>query len=209
MEKVREIIEILEKKYPNAKTALKYSNPLQLLVATILSAQCTDERVNKVTTELFRKYKTAKDYANVNIKTFENEIKSTGFYHNKARNIINTAKLLVEKYNGKVPKKMDELLKLPGVSRKTANVVLSSAYGIVEGIVVDTHVHRVSQRLGLTENKDPFKIETDLMKIVPKEKWHIFPFLLINYGREICKAKNPICEKCIIKKYCITKEYVK
>ncbi|MEN3013526.1 MAG: endonuclease III [Endomicrobiia bacterium] len=199
---IKKIIEILQKEYPDAKTALKFSNPLEILVATILSAQCTDERVNKVTAELFKKYKTVDDYANANIKKFEQEIKSTGFYKMKAKNIINAAKMIKEKFNGKVPDNMEDLLKLPGVARKTANVVLGNAYGKVEGIVVDTHVRRLSYRIGLTKNTDPNKIEQDLMKIVPKDKWFIFSYLLIDHGRKICTARKPLCDKCVIEKLC-------
>lgn len=199
---IKKIIQLLQKEYPNAKIALKFSNPLEILVATILSAQCTDERVNKVTAELFKKYKTVDDYANADIKKFEQEIKSTGFYKMKAKNIINAAKMIKEKFGGKVPDNMEDLLKLPGVARKTANVVLSNAYGKVEGIVVDTHVRRLSYRIGLTKNTDPNKIEQDLMKIVPKDKWFIFPYLLIDHGRKVCTARKPLCDKCIIEKYC-------
>ncbi len=200
--KVKKIIEILQKEYPNAKIALNFSNSLEILVATILSAQCTDERVNKVTKELFKKYKTVDDYANADIKKFEQEIKPTGFYKTKAKNIINAAKMIKEKFAGKVPDTMEDLLKLPGVARKTANVVLGNAYGKVEGIVVDTHVRRLSYRIGLTKNTEPNKIEQDLMKIVPKDKWFIFPYLLIDHGRKICTARKPMCDKCAIEKLC-------
>lgn len=202
MKNIKKIIQLLQKEYPNAKIALKFSNPLEILVATILSAQCTDERVNKVTAELFKKYKTVDDYANADIKKFEQEIKSTGFYKMKAKNIINAAKMIKEKFAGKVPDNMEDLLKLPGVARKTANVVLGNAYGKVEGIVVDTHVRRLSFRIGLTKNTDPNKIEQDLMKIVPKDKWFIFPYLLIDHGRKVCTARKPLCDKCVIEKYC-------
>lgn len=196
-----EIVKLLKKEYPINKIALEFVDPLQLLVATILSAQCTDERVNKVTPGLFKKYKTAHDYANAKLPVFEQEIKSTGFYKNKARSIINCCKELVEKYNGKVPDKMEELTKLPGVGRKTANVILGNAYGI-PGIVVDTHVKRVSYRLGLTKNTDPEKIEFDLMKIIPKEDWAHFSNALIFHGRKICDARKPKCNECILEKYC-------
>ncbi len=202
MKKVEIIISILQKEYPNAKIALNFSNPLEILVATILSAQCTDERVNKVTKELFKKYKTVDDYANADIKKFEQEIKPTGFYRMKAQNIINAAKIIKEKFGGKVPDNMEDLTSLPGVARKTANVVLGNAYGKVEGIVVDTHVRRLSYRIGLTKNKDPNKIEQDLMKIVPKDKWLIFPYLLIDHGRKVCTARKPMCNKCVIEKLC-------
>lgn len=174
---------------------------LQLLVATILSAQCTDERVNKVTPGLFKKYHSASDFANAKPQVFEQEIKSTGFYKNKTKSIISCCKELVSKYNGKVPDNITELTKLPGVGRKTANVVLGNAFG-VPGIVVDTHVKRVSYRLGLTKNTDPEKIEFDLMKIIPKEQWIHFSNALIYHGRRTCVAKKPKCDICILQKYC-------
>lgn len=200
--KALEIIRILTEKYPVAKTALLHRDPLQLLVATILSAQCTDARVNIVTKELFKKYKTAKDYANSDPKKFEQEIKSTGFYKNKAKNIVNSCRMILEKFNGKVPKTMDELLLLPGVARKTANIVLGEGYGIIEGIAVDTHVRRVSFRLGLTENTDPEKIEQDLMKLFPRNEWRNISNLLIFHGRETCMAKLPKCSICILNRSC-------
>lgn len=206
MEKLNQIIKILEKKYPHSKTALKFENPFQLLIATILSAQTTDERVNKITASLFKKFKTPFDFAKSDIKEIMKEIKSVNFYRNKAKNIKKLCEILVEKYNGKVPDKMEELIKLPGVARKTANVVLSQAFGIAEGIVVDTHVKRVSYRLGLTKNTDAEKIEKDLMKVVPKENWIDFPFRLILLGRNICKAKNPDCENCPLNKICLSKK---
>ncbi len=201
-ERVLKIIELLEKEYNHPKVALKYNNPLQLLIATMLSAQCTDKRVNMVTEKLFKKYKTAEDYANMDIKVFEQEIKSTGFYKNKAKNIQKCCKILVEKFGGEVPKTMEELISLPGVARKTANIVLGNAYGIVVGIAVDTHVRKLSQRLGLSKNKDPEKIEKDLMKIVPKNKWFDINYLLIEHGRKICNARKPKCEECVINKLC-------
>ena len=200
--KVLKIIDLLQKEFPDAKIALDFTNPLELLVATILSAQCTDERVNIVTKTLFRKYKDAEDYAKADLKELEQNIKSTGFYRNKAKNIKNTAKVLVEKLDSHVPKTMDEMLELPGVARKTANVVLSNAFNVVAGIAVDTHVRRVSQRLGLTDKKDPNKIEEDLMKIVPKEKWMKITDLLIFLGRRVCEAKKPRCEKCVLHRLC-------
>lgn len=196
------IIELLEKEHKDAKIALRYSNPLELLVATILSAQATDEQINKITPSLFKKYKKAEDYANVDVKELEQDIKSSGFYHNKARNIKNCCKMLVDKYNSKVPKRMDELLELPGVARKTANIVLTNAYGIVAGVAVDTHVRRLAQRLGLTENDDPNKIEADLMNIIPKEKWMRITDLLIFHGRRVCTAKKPNCAGCVLNKVC-------
>jgi len=200
--KVTKIIKLLEKEHPDAKIALYYSNPLELLVATILSAQCTDERVNIVTKQLFKKYRKAEDYANADLKELEQDIKSTGFYRNKARNLKKCCQMLVEKYNSQVPKTMKEILELPGVARKTANIVLSNAYGIVEGIAVDTHVRRLAKRLGLTENEDATKIEEDLMQIIPKDKWMRFTDLLIFHGRRVCMAKKPECKKCVLNKLC-------
>lgn len=196
------IIELLEKEYPDAKVALHYSNPLDLLIATILSAQATDEQINKITPKLFKKYRTAEDFANADLQELEQIIKSSGFYHNKARNIKNCGKMLVEKYNSKVPNTMTELLELPGVARKTANIVLTNAYGIVEGIAVDTHVRRLAQRLGLSEKDDPNKIEADLMQLVPKPKWMRITDLLIWHGRRVCTAKKPNCAGCVLNKIC-------
>jgi endonuclease-3 len=200
--RILKIISLLEKEFPDAKITLNYSNPLELLVATILSAQCTDERVNLVTKTLFRRYTTAKDYANADTKELEQGIKSTGFYRNKAKNIKKACQILVEKYSSQVPHTMAEILELAGVARKTANIVLQNAYGIVEGIAVDTHVRRVSARLGLTKNKDPNKIEADLMRIVPHDKWMRITDLLIFLGRKICAAKKPKCEICVLNKIC-------
>jgi len=199
---ISETIKRLEKEHPDAKIALNYSNPLELLIATILSAQCTDKRVNMVTKALFKKYRTAQDYAKTDLKKLEEEIRSTGFYHNKAKNIKNCCQMLVEKFNGQVPKTMDELLQLPGVARKTANIVLAGAYGVIEGIAVDTHVRRVSRRLGLTDNEDPDKIEKDLMQIVPRKSWAKITDLLIFHGRRICMAKHPNCAGCALKDFC-------
>lgn len=204
--KISEIIERLKKKYPHTKTALVFRNPLEILVATILSAQCTDKQVNKVTPAIFEKYKTAKDYANADMKVFDQEIKSTGFYRNKAKHIINTCKIVSHKFNNKVPNSMSELLSLPGVARKTANIVLGNAYNIVEGIAVDTHVKRLSKRIGLSKNTDPKKIEQDLMKLIPKSEWFNITNLLIDHGRNICKAKKPDCSNCFIADIC-QKEY--
>ncbi|RLI92272.1 MAG: endonuclease III [Candidatus Altiarchaeales archaeon] len=200
--RVREIIRLLRGKYPKATTALRYKNPLELLVSTMLSAQCTDERVNLVTEKLFKKYRTAEDYANADLKEFEREIRSTGFYRNKAKNIKNCCRILVERFNSRVPKTMDELLHLPGVARKTANIVLGHGYGIAEGIAVDTHVRRVAQRLGLSDNKDPNKIEGDLMEIVPRKSWIEISDLLILHGRETCTARKPKCNECILNRLC-------
>ena len=200
--KITRIIELLKKEFPDAKIALHYTNPLELLIATILSAQCTDERVNIVTKTLFEKYRKAKDYADAGLKELEQDIKSTGFYHNKARNIKKCCKMLVEKFDSHVPRTMAEMLELPGVARKTANIVLQNAYGVVEGIAIDTHVRRVSARLGLTENEDPGKIEQDLMRIVPKDKWMRIADLLIFLGRRVCVARKPKCEACVLNRIC-------
>jgi len=201
---VLRIIELLEKEFPDARIALHYTNPLELLIATILSAQCTDERVNTVTKTLFKKYRKAKDYANADLKELEQEMKSTGFYRNKAKNIKKCSQMLVEKFHSQAPKTMSEMLELPGVARKTANIVLQNAYGVVEGIAVDTHVRRVSTRLGLTENEDPDKIEQDLMRIVPKEKWMRITDLLIFLGRRVCAARKPKCQACMLNRICLS-----
>jgi endonuclease-3 len=200
--RVLKIISLLEKEFPDAKITLNYSNPLELLVATILSAQCTDERVNLVTKTLFEKYRAAKDYANADTKKLEQDIRSTGFYRNKAKNMKKASQILVEKYSSQVPHTMDEILELSGVARKTANIVLQNAYGIVEGIAVDTHVRRISARLGLSKNKDPNKIEIDLMGIVPHDKWMRITDLMIFLGRKICTAKKQKCEICVLNKIC-------
>jgi len=199
--RVKEIIKVLSKEIPDSSIALKFSNPFELLVATILSAQCTDVKVNQVTTDLFNKYRSAKDYAEANLAELEDDIRPTGFYHNKAKSIQKCCRELVARFGGRVPDTLEELVILPGVGRKTANVILGNAYG-VPGIVVDTHVHRVSQRIGLTKNDDPVKIEFDLMEIVPKEKWTHFSNLLIWHGRKTCIAKKPLCEQCPIRKWC-------
>jgi len=200
--KLLNIIELLEKEHPDAKIALNYSNPLELLVATILSAQCTDRRVNIVTKVLFKKYRKAEDYANADLEELEEDIRPTGFYRNKAGNIKKCCQILVEKFNSQVPKTMEEMLELPGVARKTANIVLSNAYGVIEGIAVDTHVRRVAERLGLTEHEDPNKIEIDLMRIVPKTHWKRVTDLLIFHGRRICVARKPKCGICVLNKLC-------
>jgi endonuclease-3 len=196
------IIELLEKEHPDAKVALHYSNPLELLVATMLSAQTTDERVNKVTKTLFKKYKKPEDYAKAEVNKLEQDIRSTGFYHNKAKNLKNSAIMLVEKFNSKVPKTMEDMIELPGVARKTANIVLSNAYNVVAGIAVDTHVRRLAKRLGLSKSNDPDKIETDLINMVPREKWMRISDLLIFHGRRVCKAKKPNCIQCVLNKIC-------
>jgi len=200
--RVLKIIELLENEYADAKIALHYTNPLQLLIATILSAQATDEQINKITPSLFQKYRTAEDFADADIKELEQYIKSSGFYHNKARNIKNCCKMLVEKHKGKVPKTMADLVELPGVARKTANIVLQNAYGLIEGIAVDTHVRRLSQRLGLSKNEDPEKIERDLMRLVPRDKWARITDLLIFLGRQVCTARKPNCQGCVLNRIC-------
>lgn len=197
-----EVIKRLEKEYPGASIALRQSNPLELLVATILSAQATDVGVNKVTPGLFAKYRTAADYANADREQFEGEIRPTGFYRNKAKNIINAARMLLDNFGGQVPRTMDELVTLPGVARKTANIVLYNAYGVVDGIAVDTHVGRLAQRLGLSAHKDPVKIERDLMKQVPRQKWGRFSNLLIDHGRAVCAARKPKCASCLLNDIC-------
>ena len=196
------VIELLDREHSDAKIALRYTNSLELLVATILSAQCTDERVNMVTKILFKKYTKAEDYANADLKELEQDIKSTGFYRNKAKNLKKCCQLLVEKYNSQVPKTMEELTELSGVARKTANIVLTNAFGAVEGVAVDTHVRRLAQRLGLSGNDDPDKIEKDLMRIIPKDKWMRITDLLIFHGRRVCTAKRPNCAACVLNKFC-------
>ena len=196
------ILSLLKKEYPKAKIALNFSTPLEILTATVLSAQCTDKRVNIVTKSLFKKYRKVQDYAKANLKTFEQEIRSTGFYRNKAKNIISAAQKIIKDFGGKLPDSMDKLLQLPGVARKTANIVLLNGFGKVDGIAVDTHVRRLSQRLGLTKNQDPQKIEQDLMKLLDKKEWGKFSYLLIDHGRKICDAKKPKCLECILQKLC-------
>ena len=225
--RVHSILHLLKKSYPDAKIVLRYYNSWELLISVILSAQCTDVMVNKVTEKLYSKYPALEDYVNADLKTFEQDIKSTGFYHNKAKNILAAARLVREKFGGVVPKTMEELLIVPGVARKTANVVLGNAYGVVEGIAVDTHVIRLSQRLRLVDvNKiggkkeltfvspersrridykkdaDPVKIEKQLMAVVPKADWFKLTYLLIDHGRAVCKAQNPDCAHCFLDKLC-------
>ena len=190
------IIKTLKKLFPNTKSALNYSNPWEFLVAVILSAQCTDKRVNIVTEKLFKKYKKVSDYAKAKLPEFEQDVRSTGFYKNKAKNVISTAKIIHEKYNDKLPQTMEEMLTLPGVARKTANVVLSNAFGVVEGIAVDTHVRRLSNLYGLTKESDPDKIEKELMEIIPNKDWREFTLRMIDYGRAYCHAKKHDHEKC-------------
>ncbi len=199
---VGEVIGRLEKAYPGARIALRFSNPLELLVATILSAQSTDVGVNKVTPALFERYRTASDYAGADVAELEGLIHATGFYRNKARNIMGAARVMLEKYNGSVPQTMEQITTLPGVARKTANVVLFNAYGVVEGIAVDTHVKRLSNRLGLSHQTTPEKIEKDLMHQVPEERWGQFPYLLIEHGRAVCIARKPRCDICVLNDIC-------
>lgn len=201
-ERVKKIIRALKRAYPDATCSLNHSNAFELLIATILSAQCTDDRVNIVTADLFRKYRKPADYLKVSPLELQQDIRTTGFFRNKAKSIQGTAKQLVEQYGGAVPQTMDQLLELPGVARKTANVVMGNAFQVASGIVVDTHVTRLSRRLGLTKEKSPEKIEQDLIQIVPKRDWIIFPHLLIAHGRKICKARSPLCEECVIEKLC-------
>lgn len=200
-ERVRKIFPILRKTYPEARIALKHSNPLELLVSTILSAQCTDVRVNMVTKTLFKKYTSVGDWAKADVKQIESDIKSTGFFRNKAANIKGACTKVIEEFDGKIPGTMEEILTLPGVGRKTANCVLGNAFG-VPGVVCDTHVIRLSRRLGLSPNSDPVKLEFDLAEIVPRKNWLLFSDLLIFHGRNICKARKPDCMNCPVAKYC-------
>ena len=202
MERVRKITELLSHQYPEAVITLDYTTPLQLLVAAILSAQSTDVRVNLITPELFSRYKTCEDFAGADPSELEHYIKSVGLYRQKASFIIKACRRIADIYKGEVPNTMVDLLTLPGVARKTANVVLSNAFGIFEGIIVDTHVKRLSQRLGLTSEKDPVKIEKDLMNIVPQKEWLHFANLLLYHGRAVCHAKTPECTKCVLRELC-------
>jgi endonuclease-3 len=192
----------LNEEYPDAKCALNFSNPHEMLFATILSAQCTDAMVNKVTDKLFKKYPALEDYANADLAELEQDIKPTGFFRQKSKNLQATARLILEDFGGEVPSSMKELTTLPGAARKTANIVLGNAFGKVEGIAVDTHVRRLSQRLGLTEHEDPIKIEQDLMKLVPKSKWFKLSYLFIEHGRAVCKAPVPRCGDCVLADIC-------
>lgn len=198
--RVAEIIARLTEEYSAPRTTLHFTSPLELLIATILSAQCTDERVNRVTNLLFQKYKKAEDYASADLVELEQIIRSTGYYRRKAKLIQGCCQKLVTDFNSRVPRTMAELLTLPGVARKTANIVLSNAFGIVAGIAVDTHVKRLSQRLDLTTNKIPEKIEKDLMRIIPRHTWVAITYLLIEHGRKVCKARKPLCENCVLGK---------
>lgn len=200
-DRVKAIIEEMERLYPEAGCSLEYKDPLQLMIATILAAQCTDARVNIVTQDLYKKYVTAEDFANASLEELEQDIRSTGFYHNKAKNIINACKMIISDFGGKVPSNMEDLLKLPGVGRKTANLVLGDIFG-VPGVVVDTHAGRLSNRIGFTRHSDPEKIEYDLMKIIPKENWTRFCHQLVYHGRAVCSARKPNCQGCTIREYC-------
>lgn len=200
-ERIKKILSLLEEAYPDARLVLHYKNPLELLVATILAAQCTDERINKVTETLFKKYKTAKDYANTKREVFEQEIRSTGFYKNKAKNIIACNKELVEKFDGKVPDTVENLVTLPGVGRKTANVLLGNVFG-KQAIAVDTHVFRVSHRLELAGSNDPDKVELELCKIIPQQKWTRSCLVLGTHGRRTCIARKPCCNVCVVENLC-------
>lgn len=204
--RVRAILEKLEEAYPAVTCALRHGNPFQLLISTILSAQCTDERVNQVTATLFPKYSNAKAFAYANPKELEQDIRPTGFFRNKTKSIIGASRKIVEEFQGAVPRTMEELLTLPGVARKTANVVLGTAFGIASGIVVDTHVQRLSQRLDLTKNTDPKKIEQDLMQIIPQERWILFSHQLIWHGRRVCQARKPKCLECNLEPLCYSKD---
>jgi len=200
--RTEQIIKLLKQAHPDAHCALNHSNAFELLIATILSAQCTDERVNIVTADLFRKYRKPEDYLKVPATELQQDIRTTGFFRNKTKSIQGACKVLIEEFGGEVPQTMAELLRLPGAARKTANVVLGVAFGIAEGVVVDTHVSRLSQRLRLTKQKEAGKIERDLMELVPRKDWIIFSHLLIFHGRRICKARRPLCEECVVEKLC-------
>jgi len=204
--RIQKILAVLDEMYPAATCALHHSNAWELLVATILSAQCTDRRVNAVTPGLFRKYPTIRDFATANQEELAQEIRSTGFFNNKAKSVIGAARKILTDYGGEVPSEMDALLSVPGAARKTANVVLGTAFGIASGVVVDTHVQRISRRLNLTKETDPVKIERDLMNIIPKEKWILFSHQIIHHGRELCVARNPKCTACKLAPPCYAKD---
>jgi len=201
-EQVRAITAELRRLYPDARTSLNFTNPFELLIATQLSAQCTDERVNIVTADLFKKYRSVEDYAIVSQEELEQDIRSTGFYRNKAKNIRAASQRIITNYGGEVPRTMEDLLTLPGVARKTANVVLGNAFGIVVGFVVDTHIGRLARRFGWTTNEDPVKVEQDLMRLIPQQDWLDLSHLMIYHGRAICLARKPLCEKCTLAKLC-------
>jgi endonuclease III len=200
--RVGQIVKLLREEYPDARCSLDHGSPLELLVATILSAQCTDERVNLVTADLFRKYRRAEDYFNVAQGELEQDIRSTGFFRNKAKAIQGACRLIVAEHGGRVPENLDDLLALPGVARKTANVVLGNAFNVTDGVVVDTHVARLSERLGFSAAKQPEKIERDLMEVIPRRDWILFAHLLIAHGRKVCKARTPLCAECAVERLC-------
>ena len=204
--RVKTILKLLDEMYPNATCALHHSNAWELLVATILSAQCTDKRVNEVTPGLFRKYPTIRDFANARQEELAQEIRSTGFFNNKAKSVIGAARRILADFGSEVPREMDQLLTVPGAARKTANVVLGTAFGIASGVVVDTHVQRIAKRLDLTKESDPKKIERDLMKSIPKEKWILFAHQIIHLGRGPCVARNPKCGECKLNPVCYAKD---
>lgn len=201
-ERVREILKLLKKKYPRPRTALNYTTPFELLAATVLSAQTTDVQVNRITEKLFKKYKTVKDYASAPAEAFQKDVSGVNFYKTKAKNIQGSARAVMERYDSQVPKTMEELVSLPGVARKTANIILSNAFGINEGIAVDTHVKRLAQRLGISTNEDPVKIEQDLMAITPKNDWGNLSHLLILHGRHVCAARKPRHDECVLYDFC-------
>lgn len=199
---LQRMLKLLREHYPQARTALNFNTPIQMLVSTILSAQCTDVRVNMVTPALFARYRTVKDFAEAERPELEKMIHSTGFYKNKAKNIQAAARMILERFNGELPRTLDEMVEIPGIGRKTANVVLHNVYNIVEGVVVDTHVRRIAQRLGLTKETTPEKIEQDLMKVLPRPDWDDVSYLLIDHGRAVCKAVKPNCDGCFLNKIC-------
>ncbi|MCI0331408.1 MAG: endonuclease III [candidate division Zixibacteria bacterium] len=200
--RAKKIIALLSRAHPTAKCSLDHKNPLQLLIATILSAQCTDKRVNEVTPALFARFKTAKDFAEAGLPELEQYVRTTGFYRNKAKSVKAAGQALVEKHGGQVPKTMEELIHLPGVGRKTANVVLGTGYGIASGVVVDTHVNRIAARLGLSPQTSPEKMERHLMEVIPKKDWILFPHQIIYHGRAVCRAQRPNCPGCVLSKVC-------
>jgi endonuclease-3 len=207
--RVQEILRHLDEAYPAATCALHHHDAWQLLVATILSAQCTDERVNMVTPSLFRKYPTLEDFAHVSQEELAQDIRSTGFFNNKAKSIIGAARKILTDFGGRVPRTMEEMLTIPGAARKTANVVLGTAYGIASGIVVDTHVQRIAKRLDFTKETDPAKIERDLMKVIPQDRWIVFSHQMIHHGRKLCMARNPRCAECPLDPICYAKDKTK
>lgn len=203
-ERVNDLLARLRQAYPDARCSLDFTNPLELLVATILAAQCTDERVNQVTATLFKKYRTAQDFASAPLPQLQQDLRQINFYRNKAKHVREACTLLVARYGGQVPSTMQELLTLPGVARKTANVVLGNAFGLVQGVIVDTHVGRISRRLGLTNSDDPVRVEQELMKKLPRQDWLDFTHLLIDHGRAVCQARKPLCQQCALVDLCPT-----